>query len=586
MSSPIAYTSRTFSTVLNDLNNTTGLADKPDWFKKYIAGLADLLNMYINATANQSFLRTAFTRQAVFDLCTLIDYAMTPIATSSGVLLIYLDADTVAFPKTVTQANLVAQSEGSLTISSLQFEARAATVQASTSEIFTTNFAADNNLDVARVYTTGEKVRVSTSNTLPGGLSTGTDYYVIKISATEIRLATSIANAYLGTEITLTDDGVGNHTVTLYSIQVDFYQQKSGEADIDIGTSDGITSWQEFDLPDVNILEDTITLTINSLTWTRVDSFIDSTGASRHFLLRYNSDGTSFIKFGNGTYGAIPGNFPVYANYAYGGGEDSNVSEVNTINTYAGSDSDVTGVSNPSTFTGADDEESISSAKNTAPILLKTRDRFVTQVDGETLAENYSGVSIARVNGLVYGSLSAQVLIVPNGGGAPSAPLKAALDVYLTDRCILDSIDVRVEDPTYVPVAVTATVKILSGYVFADVQVYVVLALRLLFSEVTKEIKEEYENDGIVDAVASINTKWSTSFGTADYDQIIILLENVSPTEFGKDFEESDVLAYIDSYVAGVDYWSITIPGAWPVSIDTDEISQDAIVPANITEVP
>jgi len=61
---------------------------------------------------------------------------------------------------------------------------------------------------------TGTRVRLTTTTTLPAGLATATDYYVIKVSDTTFSLATSYANAIAGTEIDITSAGTGTHTVT------------------------------------------------------------------------------------------------------------------------------------------------------------------------------------------------------------------------------------------------------------------------------------------------------------------------------------------------------------------------------------
>lgn len=61
---------------------------------------------------------------------------------------------------------------------------------------------------------TGTRVRLTTTTTLPAGLATATDYYVIKVSDTTFRLATSYANAVAGTQIDITDAGTGTHTIT------------------------------------------------------------------------------------------------------------------------------------------------------------------------------------------------------------------------------------------------------------------------------------------------------------------------------------------------------------------------------------
>lgn len=84
-------------------------------------------------------------------------------------------------------------------------------------------FTADASTDVI-TYTsttslpsnllTGTRVRVSSSTTLPAGLAAATDYYLIKVTDSTAKLATSYANAIAGTAIDITDAGTGTHTMT------------------------------------------------------------------------------------------------------------------------------------------------------------------------------------------------------------------------------------------------------------------------------------------------------------------------------------------------------------------------------------
>ena len=61
------------------------------------------------------------------------------------------------------------------------------------------------------------RVQVSTTTTLPAGLSAATNYFVIKVTDLTCKLATSYANAVAGTQINITDAGTGTHTMnTLY----------------------------------------------------------------------------------------------------------------------------------------------------------------------------------------------------------------------------------------------------------------------------------------------------------------------------------------------------------------------------------
>lgn len=70
-------------------------------------------------------------------------------------------------------------------------------------------------LTVTQDWVTGEAVRVSLSgassgDALPTGLSANTTYYVINASATTIKLATTEANAVVGTAINITSKGSGS----------------------------------------------------------------------------------------------------------------------------------------------------------------------------------------------------------------------------------------------------------------------------------------------------------------------------------------------------------------------------------------
>lgn len=98
------------------------------------------------------------------------------------------------------------------------------TAQATTNTLGQSDtFTADASTDVC-TYTstanvpsnilTGTRVRLTTTTTLPAGLATATDYYVIRVSDSTFKLATSYANAVAGTAIDITDAGTGTHTVT------------------------------------------------------------------------------------------------------------------------------------------------------------------------------------------------------------------------------------------------------------------------------------------------------------------------------------------------------------------------------------
>lgn len=63
-------------------------------------------------------------------------------------------------------------------------------------------------------FKTGLKVQVSSTTTLPAGLLASTDYFVIYLSSSTFKLASSLVNAIAGTAVDITDTGTGTHTIT------------------------------------------------------------------------------------------------------------------------------------------------------------------------------------------------------------------------------------------------------------------------------------------------------------------------------------------------------------------------------------
>ena len=98
----------------------------------------------------------------------------------------------------------------------LRFTAAQASTALSFVQSATTVYTADDKLfpGVKHNYHLGQVVRVSSTAALPTGLAVSTDYYVIPILVTGLKLATSLANAQAGTAINITAVGSGTMTIT------------------------------------------------------------------------------------------------------------------------------------------------------------------------------------------------------------------------------------------------------------------------------------------------------------------------------------------------------------------------------------
>ena len=143
----------------------------------------------------------------------------------------------------------------------------------------------------------------------------------------------------------------------------------------------------------------------------------------------------------------------------------------------------------------------------------------------------------------------------------------------MINKTILESIDARVVDPTYITENVVSDLKSKAGFSYAIVEGYYELAIRLFFSAVTYQIQQIYTTLGIASAVALINSTWTLSFTSADYIQIQTLLDNITPINFNDTIQISEFYGIVNTYVDGVDYCTITAP-TFPITLGTNEITE------------
>src|SRR4030042_7189933 len=115
MPNPIKAVSRTYNSILADIDSDNDLKTKPRWWKRIWAGVGDQLNRMIDAISNLGFLQTAFTRKAVQDHLELIDYNIAQHETSHGLQRFNINP-TTSFPFSIGMGDLVAISAGSLTL--------------------------------------------------------------------------------------------------------------------------------------------------------------------------------------------------------------------------------------------------------------------------------------------------------------------------------------------------------------------------------------------------------------------------------------------------------------------------------------
>ena len=138
--------------------------------------------------------------------------------------------------------------------------------------------------------------------------------------------------------------------------------------------------------------------------WAEVKDFAESRATDNHYML---DSATGEVRFGPAIrqpdgaiklYGNIParGANLIFERYSFGGGQDGNVQR-GVLNTLKTAIPYITRVANRRPAWGGMDAESLESAMMRAPLLLRSRERAVTEGDFEFLAMQALPSSIGRV---------------------------------------------------------------------------------------------------------------------------------------------------------------------------------------------
>jgi len=325
------------------------------------------------------------------------------------------------------------------------------------------------------------------------------------------------------------------------------------------------------------IIRTTFSLVINSVTWTRVDDFDDSSPTDTHFQLIYQSSGKSRIRFGDGITGAKPAiNSSVYATFETTLGLKGRM-DAGTVTINAGNDPDITAVTNAGS-TGGNDAESIASIIRNARGSVRLRDMVWSEEDLEIAARSSSS-SVQKALGLP-GTGAASIHIVPSGGGAPGAGLVTTVETYVQALTQFGAMPITGVTPNYVAVNATATATIRTGFNSATVLNLVRFALTLTTSAFDNQVLEYHYDNGI-DATRTnvINIIWAWNFVENDnaalefiIDKWIVLLGDREYRQWGQDLEVGDLWIMGNSLQPyGVDIFAISSPTT-NVAAAVDEI--------------
>jgi hypothetical protein len=248
---------------------------------------------------------------------------------------------------------------------------------------------------------------------------------------------------------------------------------------------------QRFALESSPYLPDSLTITADDGTYTEVDNFLQSTSASKHFVVVIDDLDAAEVVFGNGTNGSIPVG-TIVANYKTGGGA-SGIVTANTIKKIEGSFVDSAGspitvtVNNAQASTGGVDREGNEEIRENAPLSIRAVSRTVARDDFEIHATGVAGVERAlMITKEQDGSVpenSGKIFIVPAGTGFPTIGLKnEVLTAVKTTYPHTLTFSPSAVDPIYVDIGIKATLFLKPGYVAATVRANILQACKDFFA--------------------------------------------------------------------------------------------------------
>ena len=423
---------------------------------------------------------------------------------------------------------------------------------------------ADGATDELTITLTGAMAKTLSTGYQVGGVSTSTGNTVI---------------------YQLTADGVsgGTDTITVACKQKKTYTSKL------IGE---ITSSDDFaDYPIdgyTNIIESSISLSIDGEAWTKVENFDDSESTDRHFILIYQSSGKCRIGFGDGTTGQKPTqNASIYGTFEVTEGLSGQM-DAGEITINIGGDSDISSITNAGSE-GGNNAESVASIIRNARGNVRLRNIIWSEEDLETASRSASS-SVIKAHGMgnIPDTGEATIYIIPSGGGYITGTLLTTVDTFVTALTQFGEMPVTVSGTWYEPANIYYTYTLRTGYNADIVNNLTSFAMTLVSSAIDNQVTEPYDESGIDTCREDvINELWSWDFTENENDaleeivkkwQELLADSNKDYREYGQELNVGEVwimLRSLGDY--GIDSPNILYPTT-NITCDDDRMIDSAIV--------
>ncbi|MCU1264365.1 MAG: hypothetical protein JWM21_683 [Acidobacteria bacterium] len=215
--------------------------------------------------------------------------------------------------------------------------------------------------------------------------------------------------------------------------------------------------------------------------WTPMRELLASHANSREFAVEVETDGTSYLRFGDGLLGERPPSGTRFlATFRIGNGAAGNVGAdtlAHLVSSTISGPATVTAVRNPLPATGGIEPETIEQVRQNAPSAFRIQERAVTPADYEEIAvrkelADRCGIDVQRAAATPRwtGSWHTTFLTVDRfGGNNVDDEFKQTFSGCL-ERFRMAGEDLEIDTPQYVSLEIEIAVCIKPGYYFSNVR--------------------------------------------------------------------------------------------------------------------
>ena len=211
-------------------------------------------------------------------------------------------------------------------------------------------------------------------------------------------------------------------------------------------------------------------------TWTPLNDLLNSSSNDKNFIVETESDGVSYLRFGDDVQGKRPAADNVLqAVYRIGNGLAGNIG-AEALQHIVTADPALTALNirqlrNPLAAIGGVDAESMEEVRNRAPIAFRKQERAVTMEDYETVSQRLlTGIQKSAATQRWTGSWRTVFLTVDRlGGQQVDAGFKNDLMTAI-EKYRMAGEDVEVEEPVFVSLEIDITVCVKADYLRSQVK--------------------------------------------------------------------------------------------------------------------